>query len=126
MPQDRFPRAASTRLNAYGHGPFCRLSIPSACSGAPGVYLIRVDGVIRYVGECADLGRRFNLGYGVIQPINCFVGGQPTNCKINNLVLQSAQAGHIPELLFLPTADRKALETRLIGELRPTWNGRQA
>src|SRR5207245_11153130 len=85
MPQDRYPGAPTARLNADGHGPFCRFSIPSAWSGAAGVYLIRVDGVIRYVGECADLARRFNLGYGTIQPINCFVGGQPTNCKINNL-----------------------------------------
>lgn len=124
MPQERFAGAATTLLNRYGSGPFCRFNIPANWAGAAGVYLIRVDGAVRYVGECVDLARRFNLGYGAIQPINCFVGGQPTNCKVNNLVLQSAQAGRTPELWFTPSVDRKAVEARLLRELRPTWNSR--
>jgi hypothetical protein len=38
-----------------------------------------VDESKEYVGECRDLVKRFNSGYGQISPRNCFVGGRRTN-----------------------------------------------
>jgi hypothetical protein len=123
MPQSRYAKAAISTLNRYGRGPFCKFSIPWSHQGA-GVYVITVEGRTVYVGECEHLAKRFNMGYGTIQPKNCYVGGQATNCKVNALVLREVKAGRAPVLWFHPTEDRKSLEARLIAELRPMWNGR--
>jgi hypothetical protein len=123
-PQEHYARAATTRLNRWGTGPFCRFSIPRGWAGAAGVYAILLDGQLRYIGECFDLERRFNIGYGNIQPINCFVGGQSTNCKVNSFILQAAKAGARVSLFFYRTDDYKRVERELIAALRPAWNAR--
>jgi hypothetical protein len=124
MPQLRYRDAKKLRLNRYGGGPFCRFHVPSTFP-VPGVYALAVSGEVCYIGECDNLSRRFGpSGYGAIQPRNCFVGGQSTNCKINNLVLRSANAGRITDLWFYQTADRKQVEAKLISQLQPPWNGR--
>jgi hypothetical protein len=122
MPQSRYKNSFSTPLNAYGHGPFCRFKIPGEYSGKTGVYVILVNGNINYVGECEDLGMRFNIGYGNISPKNCYKGGQPTNCRINNLILENYQKGSLIDLLFYETEDRFAIESFLIKEFEPPWN----
>lgn len=124
MPQARYTKAATSQLNPHGAGPFCKFSIPWSHRGA-GVYVITLDDRPTYVGECRHLAQRFNMGYGTIQPKNCYIGGQPTNCKVNAKVLIEAKAGRIPILWFLETDDRHRIEERLIATLRPPWNGRQ-
>jgi hypothetical protein len=124
MPQDRYEERATTPLNSYGMGPFCRLHVASRTRES-GVYVVTVDDGVRYVGEAEDLAARWGArGYGSIQPRNCYRGGQPTNCKINALVLRTARSGGELDLFFSPVAGRKAVEARLISELRPPWNGR--
>lgn len=124
MPQDRYAKAATSVLNAHGLGPFCKFTIPWT-HGAAGVYVITLDERPVYVGECRHLAQRFNMGYGAIQPKNCYVGGQATNCKLNSKVLNEAKQGRFPVLWFSETDDRYRVERELIATLRPPWNGRQ-
>jgi hypothetical protein len=85
--------------------------------------VLTVDGSASYVGECIQLSERFNArGYGTIHPRNCYERGQPTNCRVNRLVLDAAQAGRKVELWFHETVNRKPLEARLIAHLRTAWN----
>ena len=109
-------------LNKYGRGPFCEFRIPVGREGAAGVYLISVANSVMYVGECEDLVRRFNAGYGHISGRNCYLDGQSTNCRINTLVLHEVKQGRIPTLYFHPTPDRFPLEDYFIRALRPPWN----
>jgi len=88
-----------------------------------GVYALMKDGAVCYIGECEDLGKRFNMGYGNISPKNCYQGGQPTNCKINHRVLEVSKAGGRIDLYFHQTSQRKAVEKLLIVRCSPPWNG---
>lgn len=126
MPQDRYANAATSQRNAYGDGPFCQLHIARQ-RHEPGLYVLTSEEVAVYAGECADVGKRWGVtGYGGIAPKNCFVGGQPTNCRVNAAVLAEAQQGHQLDLWFAPMAvkraDRLACETHLIQSLKPLWN----
>lgn len=121
-PQKRYRKAATAPLHKYGHGTFCkfRISVPM---GLVGVYTLIVDGAVYYVGECVDLGKRFNMGYGNISPRNCYEGGQMTNCRINQHILNVSKVGGRVNLYFHPTAQRKAVEDQLIAHYSPPWNG---
>jgi len=74
LPQDRYENKKNLRLNKYGKGPFCKFSIDRKYSGKSGVYVISINDVIQYVGECDDFFKRFGMGYGNISPRNCFEG----------------------------------------------------
>jgi hypothetical protein len=121
MPQEQYSNADDLALHAYGQGPFCRFRL--TCSpGLEGVYVFVDCEKVLYVGECVDLQQRFNIGYGQISPRNCFTGGQPTNCRVNALVLHASSSGSTIEVWFCLTEDRKATERALIPLLRPPWN----
>lgn len=121
MPQGRYAKAQDTPLNRYGAGPFAKFKIPRNLKRA-GVYAIVVDARLKYIGEAADLSARYNMGYGNISPKNCYKGGQETNCRLNNLIFQSATAGAGIALWFHETANYKAVERELRAELVPEWN----
>ena len=112
---------ASLPLNRYGKGPFCKFIIPRNIECC-GVYALVVNGKVEYIGECAGLSSRFNRGYGNISPRNCFVGGQETNCRINNLVLQQIKAGLDVSVWFLATHEYKSVERELRESLPLSWN----
>ena len=124
-PQTRYAKRASTKLNRHGEGVFCRLSV----SGLPisgGIYLVISDGEVRYVGKAANLHNRWAAGqYGTIQPKNCYVGGQSTNCHINKRVLEDTRLSRKLELLYvvedLPS-ERALVENHLFDEFKPVWN----
>jgi hypothetical protein len=122
MPQDRYAKAATTRLNPNGAGPFCRFTI----KGLPqisGVYAVTVGGDHVYIGKTQNLEERWGpRGYAAIHPRNCFVGGQSTNCKVNNRLLLATMEGRAIELWFHVTDSPGALEARLIHRLEPPWN----
>jgi hypothetical protein len=124
MPQARYANVKGKRLNPHGTGPFCRFRLPGAASVA-GVYILTEDDSPVYVGICEHLANRWGLmGYGSISPINCFVGGQSTNCKINSRVLVGDRLGRRYEVWFASkTEGRRAVEIGLIRDLRPPWNG---
>jgi hypothetical protein len=122
MPQARYKGSGSTRLNPNGAGPFCRFKIPRDWKFA-GVYAVMVSDRIVYIGECMNLSVRWGLGqYGSIQPKNCYVGGQSTNCKINSRVLQTCRDGGSVQLWFHKTESYKSLEQMLRTKLHPEWN----
>jgi len=121
MPQDRFSNIDGIKVNKYGEGPFCKFKIPRNLEFA-GVYALMEASELMYIGECASLSSRYNMGYGNISPRNCFVGGQETNCRINNLILQHVSLGHEISLWFFATANYKAMEVRLRASLSPRWN----
>ncbi len=121
-PQALYKNLDTYPLHKHGLGTFCkfRIVVPKDLVG---VYSLIVDGEVRYVGECADLGKRFNMGYGNISPKNCYVGGQSTNCKINRRVLDIAKAEGQVDLYVYPTLERKTVEKELVGMYVPPWNG---
>lgn len=121
MPQSRYRNAATVPLNRYGAGPFCKFTVPRNYQ-LPGVYLMVADGQVRYVGECANLSARFNMGYGNISPKNCFKGGQETNCRVNALIYEATTSGTRLELWFHPTDAYKAVEAELRSKLKADWN----
>jgi hypothetical protein len=124
MPQVRYAKADTTRLNPHGGGPFCRFVVPNAPHRG-GVYVLTADDKAMYIGKAQDLAQRWGPSqYGTIQPKNCYAGGQSTNCKINAAVLRSTKASQRLDLFLLKTDDRHAIEIRLIAEYDPPWNGR--
>jgi len=113
------------RPNRYAAGPFCHFRLHSPPRQA-GVYAITVSDRLVYIGECENLRDRFgSSGYGKIAWRNCHHDGQSTNCKLNARILEHAKAGHLIELWFVPSDERKRAEAELIGALKPVWNGRQ-
>jgi len=121
MPQARYDNAAGLPLNRYGSGPFCKFKILRNMEFS-GVYALVVNGEVRYIGKCVGLSSRYNMGYGNISPRNCFVGGQETNCRINNLVLQQIKARSDVLLWFLATDEYKSVERELRESLPLSWN----
>jgi hypothetical protein len=121
LPQNRFQNEAGLPLNRYGAGPFCKFKIPGNLE-VSGVYALLAGEDVKYIGECERLASRYNMGYGNISPRNCFRGGQETNCRINNLILESIKSGADLSLWFHETQRYKAVELRLREELRPPWN----
>lgn len=121
LPQPRYRNVRGLPLNNYGAGPFCKFTIPRHFRQC-GVYVILSGDTLKYVGECADLSRRFNAGYGNISPKNCFKGGQETNCRLNNLIYSALNAGETLTLHFHQTDEYKAVEAVLRAKLRPPWN----
>jgi len=121
MPQSRYNNKNKLPLNRYGKGPFCKFRIPNNHT-VSGVYAIVVESKVKYIGECLNLSFRYNMGYGIISPRNCFKGGQETNCRVNNLVYHAANAGRKISLCFLQTKDYKAVENKLRANMEPEWN----
>lgn len=125
FPQNRYENPGHVRLNVNGNGPFCRLRIKVTLSDGPGVYAITVDESVVYIGECENLRRMFSsLGFGIIQPSSCFVGGQSTNCKVNSGLLDAILSNFVPNLWFLPdlSNSRKVLKKELVSNFIPAWN----
>lgn len=124
MPQALYQGARLKPLNRHGGGPFCRFTLPGAPSGM-GVYVLTEDRQAVYVGICENLARRWGpAGYGSISPVNCYVGGQSTNCKINARVLAGSLGGRAYEVWFHETTEpRRVIEREIISALTPAWNG---
>ena len=121
MPQSGYNNVDDLPLNRYGKGSFCKFKIPNEIE-ACGVYALQVNDEVKYIGQCEDLSARWNMGYGNISPRNCFVGGQPTNCRLNNLILNALKANNHLNLFFYQTNDYYAVERELIKRYSPEWN----
>ncbi len=123
MPQNRYPKAKTANLNRHGAGPFCRMKLTSLPK-VSGVYLVTINNSVTYIGKAVNLAERWGpQNYATISPRNCFKGGQSTNCKINHRILLAKSEGTLVDLWFLETGEPDEIETQLIDELRPRWNG---
>lgn len=120
-PQTRYANHGSVPLNKYGSGAFCKFKIPNKHNTC-GVYAIVIHDKVKYIGECVNLSKRYNMGYGNISPKNCFKGGQETNCRLNQLILNAAKAGSRVSLWFLATNEYKIVEAKLRSSERYEWN----
>ena len=124
-PAVRYSKRDLVPLNRYGAGPFGRFKV-NGLKAVAALYALCASDEVLYIGETVNLGQRWSSsGYGRIQPRNCYVGGQQTNCRINALMLVAAESGRAMGLHYLVSPDdhaRLAAETRLIGLLRPSWN----
>lgn len=120
-PQSRYLNEERIPLNKYGEGPYCKFKIPNNYKSS-GVYAITVDGTVKYIGECVDLSSRYNMGYGNISPRNCYVGGQETNCRINNLIYIETVKSKSVALWFYQTMMYKEVEGELRGNQSLDWN----
>jgi len=121
-PELRYEKKEKSILHKYGKGPFCKFVIPNKHKGESGVYFLLKENFLVYIGECEDLVKRFNFGYGNISPRNCYKGGQQTNCRINKEILKAIKNDSTMILLFYKTNNYKKLERILINELNPIWN----
>lgn len=123
-PHQRFANPRVLRLNAYGLGPFVRLAV-LPLPDRPGVYAVCEEpGDVLYVGRARDsLRRRWGRqGYSVIDPRNCFVGGQSTNCRVNSLIAERLGKSDVLHLWYHKIEDPVALEQELVVSIKPPWN----
>lgn len=120
-PQLNYENATSVPLNKYGMGPFCKFRIPTNLQ-TTGVYIIGSKSQPLYVGECVNFSSRFNAGYGNISPRNCYIGGQETNCRINNLIYTTVRSRVELYLRFFETQDYKSIESSLRRSISFPWN----
>lgn len=121
-PHDRYDAKASKELHEYGYGPFCEFKVPGSARGKEGVFLLFTGGEVQYVGDCGDLRDKFNFGCGYIAPRDCYEGGQPENCRINNLILEAFIKGQEIKLYFKAAENRKQKKQELITRFSPDWN----
>lgn len=119
-PQDAYDNKNNLPFLYHGSGAFCRFSIQAGA--LPGVYLWVTNGEIIYIGETENLQRRFNTGYGIIAPRNCFAGGQSTNCKMNKVVLTLFEQGQVIDLYFYETKNYKQVELDLLRKIKTQFN----
>jgi len=121
-PQNDYDNRNNLPLLEHGDGAFCRFSIQAG--NWQGVYLWIVNGEIIYIGETKNLHSRFNTGYGHIEPRNCYVGGQSTNCKMNKVVMDRFEQGQRVDLYFYETSDYKQAELDLLRKIKTPYNKR--
>ncbi len=126
-PQSRYCKAHLKQLNKHGAGPFCQF-VAVGLPSKPGIYVVTVNGELRYVGKTSDLAQRWgSQGYGVISPANCYQGGQSTNCRINNEIFLAAQADQRIKVWFREEDEGEldSIERKLISDCNPRWNAQK-
>ncbi len=101
-PHVRYNNVKKSKLNRYGAGPFVFLQL-TPLPLVQGVYAVVADrNEILYLGQSADTIRnRWQMGYGSIQPRNCFQNGQSTNCRLNNLICSAILADKNLNCMYL-------------------------
>ncbi len=113
-PKDRYNKKSTTNLNKYGNLNFCCFSVNNLPAKS-GVYALYEDDNLVYIGRAKNLYVRWGkTNYGSISPKNCYVGGQSTNCKVNNYIYEAAKAGKKLELYIYVTQDYIQVEKQLL------------
>lgn len=120
-PQSRYKKAKESSLHEFGNGEFCKFKLNNA-KNISGVYAWIINDEVIYIGEAVNFKKRFNMGYGIISPRNCFVGGQKTNCKMNKVVLDTYKNGQNIDIYFYETKDYKAIEKELLKSITTPYN----
>ena len=113
-PASRYKKKDGCELNPYGHLSFCRFNLDKLPKTS-GVYALYTNGQLVYIGRAKNFADRWSrVNYGNISPKNCYVGGQNTNCKINNYIFETIKNGKTVELYFYETENYKAVEKELL------------
>lgn len=96
-------------LNKFGHGPFCKFSVPKELQchiGDKGLYFFAVNGIVKYIGSTTqDFKTRIDNGYGNITPGNCYTSGQLTNCHVNSMINNAICNNNYVQLGICPFSD---------------------
>lgn len=123
LPQSRYNNKKGLGLHEYGEGEFCKFKLNNAKS-VSGVYAWVLEGETEpiYIGETNNLKKRFCMGYGTISPRNCYIGGQKTNCKMNQVVLKEYSNGRKIKIYFLKANEYKKIELELLGAINTLYN----
>ncbi len=120
-PQSKYKNVKKLSIHEFGRGNFCKFKLQNA-KDVSGVYAWIINNEVIYIGEAVNFRKRFNMGYGIISPRNCFEGGQKTNCKMNNVVYKTYKNGQQIEIYFFETKDYKAVEKELLLNITTKYN----
>lgn len=120
-PCERYPNRGGLCLHEWGEGPFCRFKIPVRFRNRAGVYLLVVDGKIRFAGWSRNLVQRMNQNYGTISPRKCFEGSEPENCMVNHQILLECQKRKNVMIYLIQDGDSDLCDA-IIRQFSPAWN----
>lgn len=122
-PAERYKKKNKKNLPLLQEGllDFCKFKLQNA-KDVCGVYAWVINDEVVYIGETVNFKKRFNTGYGIISPRNCFKGGQKTNCKMNNVVYETYKNGQNIDIYFYETKDYKAIEKELLKSITTPYN----
>lgn len=111
-------------LNPYGDLKYCKFKIDDRkLANSKGIYCYKVNNEIVYIGRCLDnFANRINKGYANISPKNCYLDGQSTNCRINNLINDNMDNVKLYILKMEDDKLIKKVEIELIKKCKPKWN----
>ena len=114
-------------LNKYGDLEYSTFYLANKDQyNLKGVYFYYLNAELKYIGRCRDsMQKRVNSGYGKISPKKCFKDGQSTNCKVNALVTKDRESIVLKIFAMEDVKEIEELESRLILECEPEWNGRK-
>jgi hypothetical protein len=114
-------------LNKYGDLEYSIFSLANKEQyNLKGVYFYYLNNELKYIGRCRDsMQKRVNSRYGKISPKNCFKDGQSTNCKVNAFVTKYREDIELKIFVMDDVKEIEELESRLILEFEPEWNGRK-
>lgn len=113
-------------LNSHGDEKYCKFIMNNnELINKKGLYFYKSGEEILYIGRCRDsFKNRFNQGYGVIHPKNCYLDGQSTNCKINSLINKTGDSIELFLASLTSDSEIENKEIRLIEDFKPKWNSR--
>jgi hypothetical protein len=111
-------------LNKYGDEKYCNFFInDKAILSRKGIYYYKINSEVVYIGRCLDnYNKRINQGYGRINPKNCYIDGQSTNCHLNSLINSNCDKIELFVLLLNDDKNIKNIEKKLIKNYQPIWN----
>lgn len=109
-------------LNRYGDLTYCRFAIKEHLNSR-GIYAYMRGAELVYIGRSRDpFAKRINQGYGKIDPRNCYLDGQATNCHLNALIAKDWENVSFNVFPMDSAVEIVEIERLLILKERPRWN----
>jgi hypothetical protein len=121
-PQSRYSNSKQRDLHPHGDGPFCQFEIDyELYEEIGGVFLIKVDDTVKYVGKSSNIGK-YIYDISNVSPSACYEGGQQTVCRINTKIFHAAQEGRDVSVWVSESKSSERLKQELLERFTPTWN----
>lgn len=98
-PAERYKNSQGLSLNAYGQGPFCKFSVPEHLPEFGSLRIFGIYDLVDDSGRVLHSDIRENLcdhiskRHGRIAPRDCYEGGKPISCRVNNTILNLMKQG---------------------------------